>query len=76
MLAVPVVLPSMSDAIEIQVMDQDLADADDVVATRRLSLAALQRRPSLHLRPSWLHFYGAPEATNQWFVTEIVIGLV
>eukprot|EP00736_Rhodelphis_marinus_P012214 Rmarinus@m.21902 len=59
-LCVPVMLPAMSDKIELSVFDYDKTDKDDYAATVFVKFSEIQKRPEHYAVPRWYNLYGCP----------------
>ena len=62
----PVILPSYSDTIEVNIMDHDYFDADDFIGTLFFSFHDLLKHGERYSQPQWWNIYGAPQCSDSW----------
>ena len=62
----PVIIPSYSDTVEVNVMDYDFFDADDFVGTLFFSFHDLLVHKERYNQAQWWNLYGSPPCSDQW----------
>jgi hypothetical protein len=62
----PIIIPSYSDTIEVNIMDYDYFDADDYIATLFFSLHDVLNHGERYHQPQWWNLYGAPPCSDSW----------
>eukprot|EP00736_Rhodelphis_marinus_P008914 Rmarinus@m.15525 len=57
---VPVLLPAMTDKVEIGVWDNDLTNSHSLAGTTFVSFRHIMKNPEVHKIPRWYNLYGCP----------------